>query len=75
LQWCPICVRRANKKDCFSAWVVSRHVNLSVFFDSCLSSQQEQSSVGDRLLSDNRHGIKSIRERDNKLSCSSSEHR
>jgi hypothetical protein len=53
----------------------ARHVNLSVFFDSCLSSEQDQLSIGDRLPSDNRHGIKSIREGDNKLFCRSSGHR
>jgi hypothetical protein len=64
-----------NPLNCRFRLCETRHVNLSVFFDSCLSSQHDQSSVGDRLLSDNRHGIRSIRERDNKLSCSSSEHR
>jgi hypothetical protein len=50
-------------------------VNLSVFFDSCLSSEHDHQSSGDRLLSADPHSIISEWERDKRFSCSSSERR
>lgn len=53
--------------------VPHRHVNLSVLFDSCLTSKHDHMLRGDRLLSENHHSILSGRDRDNRFSCRFSE--
>jgi hypothetical protein len=55
--------------------LVARNVNLSVFFDSCLSSEHYHQSSGDRLLSADPHSIRSELQRDKRFSCGSSERR
>jgi hypothetical protein len=50
---CPTSQHRSLPDD----WIGARDVNLSVFFDSCLSSEHDRQSSGNHSLSADPHSI------------------